>query len=156
MDVLAYTDGKRHHTTTPIARKVGDDYVLDIVLRDNQTSAEFPDGIFHPHQDVQHIKKENIGLIEVMGRAILPARLKTELAEVGKYLLDQPNQMVAMHQAWADQLKATNTITADNVTTVIDTAVGNVFARVLADAGVFKWDDAGEAAFDRFVAAMHD
>ena len=156
VDVRAYTDGTRHHTTTPIARKVGDDYVLDIVLRDNQTSAEFPDGIFHPHQDVQHIKKENIGLIEVMGRAILPARLKTELAEVGKYLLDQPNQMVAMHQVWADQLKATNTITADNVTTVIDTAVGNVFARVLADAGVFKWDDAGEAAFDRFVAAMHD
>lgn len=156
VDVRAYTDGTRHHTTTPIARKVGDDYVLDIVLRDNQTSAEFPDGIFHPHQDVQHIKKENIGLIEVMGRAILPARLKTELAEVGKYLLDQPNQMVAMHQAWAGQLKATNTITADNVTTVIDTAVGNVFARVLADAGVFKWDDAGEAAFDRFVAAMHD
>ena len=103
VDVRAYTDGTRHHTTTPIARKVGDDYVLDIVLRDNQTSAEFPDGIFHPHQDVQHIKKENIGLIEVMGRAILPARLKTELAEVGKYLLDQPNQMVAMHQVWADQ-----------------------------------------------------
>lgn len=156
VDVRAYTDGIRHHTTTPIARKVGDDYVLDIVLRDNQTSAEFPDGIFHPHQDVQHIKKENIGLIEVMGRAILPARLKTELAEVSKYLLDQPNQMVAMHQAWADQLKATNAITADNVTTVIDTAVGNVFARVLADAGVFKWDATGEAAFDRFVAAMHE
>lgn len=156
VDVRAYTDGTRHHTTTPIARKVGDDYVLDIVLRDNQTSAEFPDGIFHPHQDVQHIKKENIGLIEVMGRAILPARLKTELAEVGKYLLDQPNEMVPMHQAWADQLKADNTITADNVTTVIDKAVGNVFARVLADAGVFKWDDQGEAAFDRFIATLKD
>ncbi|RMW42330.1 UDP-glucose--hexose-1-phosphate uridylyltransferase [Lactiplantibacillus pentosus] len=156
VDVRAYTDGTRHHTTTPIARKVGDDYVLDIVLRDNQTSAEFPDGIFHPHQDVQHIKKENIGLIEVMGRAILPARLKTELAEVGKYLLDQPNEMVPMHQAWADQLKADNTITADNVTTVIDKAVGNVFARVLADAGVFKWDDQGEAAFDRFIVTLKD
>ncbi|MGA3272197.1 UDP-glucose--hexose-1-phosphate uridylyltransferase [Lactiplantibacillus pentosus] len=156
VDVRAYTDGTRHHTTTPIARKVGDDYVLDIVLRDNQTSAESPDGIFHPHQDVQHIKKENIGLIEVMGRAILPARLKTELAEVGKYLLDQPNEMVPMHQAWADQLKADNTITADNVTTVIDKAVGNVFARVLADAGVFKWDDQGEAAFDRFIATLKD
>ncbi|MCE6030289.1 UDP-glucose--hexose-1-phosphate uridylyltransferase [Lactiplantibacillus pentosus] len=156
VDVRAYTDGTRHHTTTPIARKVGDDYVLDIVLRDNQTSAEFPDGIFHPHQDVQHIKKENIGLIEVMGRAILPARLKTELAEVGKYLLDQPNEMVPMHQAWADQLKADNMITADNVTTVIDKAVGNVFARVLADAGVFKWDDQGEAAFDRFIATLKD
>ncbi|WP_368823950.1 UDP-glucose--hexose-1-phosphate uridylyltransferase [Lactiplantibacillus pentosus] len=156
VDVRAYTDGTRHHTTTPIARKVGDNYVLDIVLRDNQTSAEFPDGIFHPHQDVQHIKKENIGLIEVMGRAILPARLKTELAEVGKYLLDQPNEMVPMHQAWADQLKTDNTITADNVTTVIDKAVGNVFARVLADAGVFKWDDQGEAAFDRFIATLKD
>jgi UDPglucose--hexose-1-phosphate uridylyltransferase len=78
------------------------------------------------------------------------------LAEVGKYLLDQPNEMVPMHQAWADQLKADNTITADNVTTVIDKAVGNVFARVLADAGVFKWDDQGEAAFDRFIATLKD
>ncbi|WP_047998518.1 UDP-glucose--hexose-1-phosphate uridylyltransferase [Lactiplantibacillus herbarum] len=155
VDVRAYTDGTRHHTTTPIARKVGDDYVMDIVLRDNQTSAEFPDGIFHPHQDVQHIKKENIGLIEVMGRAILPARLKTELAEVAKYMLDQPNEMVAMHQPWADQLKASQEITEANATQVVHTAVGNVFARVLADAGVFKWDAAGEAAFDRFVATIN-
>lgn len=155
VEVRAFTDGTRHHTTTPIAYKDGENYVLDVVLRDNQTSAEFPDGIFHPHQDVQHIKKENIGLIEVMGRAILPARLKTELVEVEKYLLGQTNQMAGMHQAWADQLKATNSITAENVTAVVNAAVGNVFARVLADAGVFKWDDAGEAAFARFISAIN-
>ena len=155
VDVRAFTDGTRHHTTTPIAYKDGENYVLDVVLRDNQTSAEFPDGIFHPHQDVQHIKKENIGLIEVMGRAILPARLKTELVEVEKYLLGQTNQMAGMHQAWADQLKSTNSITAENVTAVVNAAVGNVFARVLADAGVFKWNDAGEAAFARFISAIN-
>lgn len=154
VDVRAYTDNVRHHTTTPIARKVGANYVLDLVLRDNQTSKEFPDGIFHPHQDVQHIKKENIGLIEVMGRAILPARLKTELHEVEKYLLDQPNEMVKMHQAWADQIKASHQLTSANVTAIVDAEVGKVFARVLADAGVFKWDATGEAAFDRFVTAV--
>ena len=154
VDVRAYTDGTRHHTTTPIAYKDGENYVLDVVLRDNQTSAAFPDGIFHPHQDVQHIKKENIGLIEVMGRAILPARLKTELVEVEKYLLNQDNQMAEMHKTWADQLKETKSITPANVTEVVNTAVGNVFARVLADAGVFKWDEAGKAAFARFISAV--
>lgn len=154
VDVRAYTGTTRHHTTTPIARKVGDQYVLDLVLRDNQTSANFPDGIFHPHQDVQHIKKENIGLIEVMGRAILPARLKTELAEVAKYLLGRHNHMVAMHQPWADALRQRYHFNDDNVTQILDREVGLVFARVLADAGVFKWNDAGLAAFDRFVAAV--
>ncbi|MFC6200622.1 UDP-glucose--hexose-1-phosphate uridylyltransferase [Lactiplantibacillus nangangensis] len=154
VDVRAYTDNVRHHTTTPIARKVGDDYVLDLVLRDNQTSAQYPDGIFHPHQDVQHIKKENIGLIEVMGRAILPARLKTELHEVANYVLGRHNQMVAMHQPWADALKNKYDFTEANVTEIIDREVGQVFARVLADAGVFKWDATGEAAFDRFVATV--
>ncbi|EFA27091.1 UTP--hexose-1-phosphate uridylyltransferase [Pediococcus acidilactici 7_4] len=154
VDVRAYTDGTRHHTTTPITYKDGENYVMDVVLRDNQTSAAFPDGIFHPHQDVQHIKKENIGLIEVMGRAILPARLKTELVEVEKYLLNQDNQMAEMHKTWADQLKETKSITPANVTEVVNTAVGNVFARVLADAGVFKWDEAGKAAFARFISAV--
>lgn len=154
VDVRAYTAQVRHHTTTPIVRKVGNQYVLDLVLRDNQTSTKYPDGIFHPHQDVQHIKKENIGLIEVMGRAILPARLKTELHEVANYLLGRHNQMVTMHQPWADALKAKYDFTADNVTEIVDREVGQVFARVLADAGVFKWDAAGEAAFDRFVVAV--
>jgi UDPglucose--hexose-1-phosphate uridylyltransferase len=148
-------DGTPHHTVTPIARRVGDDYQLDIVLRDNQTSAEYPDGIFHPHQDVQHIKRENIGLIEVMGLAILPARLKDELAEVRKYLLGEPNQMAPMHAAWADELKARYTWNKDNVETQLQRAVGLVFARVLEDAGVFKRDEAGKAAFGRFVAALN-
>ncbi|MBT9672088.1 UDP-glucose--hexose-1-phosphate uridylyltransferase [Secundilactobacillus kimchicus] len=151
VDVRAYTGEVRHHTVTPIAYRQSDQYVLDIVLRDNQTSAEFPDGIFHPHPDVQHIKKENIGLIEVMGRAILPARLKTEMQEVKKYLLGQTNEMADYHREWADALKATTPITADNVDDVINQALGDVFARVLTDAGVFKRDAQGQHAFDRFI-----
>ncbi|KRN07042.1 UDP-glucose--hexose-1-phosphate uridylyltransferase [Liquorilactobacillus sucicola DSM 21376 = JCM 15457] len=154
VDVRAYTAGERHHTTTPIAYRLGDKYVLDIVLRDNQTSTEFPDGIFHPHQDVQHIKKENIGLIEVMGRAILPARLKNELQEVAKYLLGYHNQIVASHRKWADDLKVKYDFNDENVTEIIDHEVGKVFARVLADAGVFKWDEAGAAAFDQFLTVV--
>ncbi|WP_407890175.1 UDP-glucose--hexose-1-phosphate uridylyltransferase [Levilactobacillus sp. N40-8-2] len=152
--VRAYTDGTRHHTITPIAYRDGADYVLDLVLRDNQTSAQYPDGVFHPHQDVQHIKRENIGLIEVMGRAILPARLKAEMAEVSKYLLDQPNQIAPMHQVWADGLKQAKSITAANVTAVVHQAIGNTFARVLADAGVFKRDAQGQAALDKFIAQI--
>lgn len=154
VDVRAYTDGERHHTVTPIAYRKGDKFVLDIVLRDNQTSKQYPDGIFHPHQDVQHIKKENIGLIEVMGRAILPARLKTEMQDVKKYVLDQPNEMKDYHKAWADDLKANNDFTADNADQLIDQAIGKVFARVLQDAGVFKQTADGEAAFDRFIGQL--
>ncbi|KRN23367.1 UDP-glucose--hexose-1-phosphate uridylyltransferase [Lacticaseibacillus camelliae] len=154
VDVRAQTAGERHHTVTPIATRDGDVFRLDLVLRDNQTSSEFPDGIFHPHQDVQHIKRENIGLIEVMGLAILPARLKTELVEVKKYLLDQPNQIAASHKPWADHLKEQQTWTPANADAQLDDAVGHVFARVLEDAGVFKRDAAGRAAFGRFVKAL--
>ncbi|MHA3066236.1 UDP-glucose--hexose-1-phosphate uridylyltransferase [Lacticaseibacillus saniviri] len=154
VDVRAFTDATPHHTVTPIARRVGDDYQIDLVLRDNQTSAEFPDGIFHPHPDVQHIKKENIGLIEVMGLAILPARLQTELQEVRHFLLSEPNQMLAMHLPWAESLQRPG-ITADNVEQVIDAAVGQVFLRVLEDAGVFKRNDVGQAAFDRFTQSLN-
>lgn len=154
VDVRAYTGDTRHHTITPIAYRDGDDYVLDLVLRDNQTSKQYPDGIFHPHQDVQHIKKENIGLIEVMGRAILPARLKAEMAEVTKYLLDQPNKIADMHKAWADEIKQNHQLTPENVTEVLHQEIGNVFARVLADAGVFKRDATGQAALDKFIAQI--
>ncbi|MGX6429152.1 UDP-glucose--hexose-1-phosphate uridylyltransferase [Levilactobacillus yonginensis] len=154
VDVRAYTGDTRHHTITPIAYRDGDDYVLDLVLRDNQTSDKYPDGIFHPHQDVQHIKKENIGLIEVMGRAILPARLKSEMAEVTKYLIDQPNNIADMHKAWADKIKQDHQLTSENVTEVLHQEIGNVFARVLADAGVFKRDAAGQAALDKFIAQI--
>ncbi|HAT55154.1 MAG TPA: galactose-1-phosphate uridylyltransferase [Lactobacillus sp.] len=154
VSVKAYDGDTRHHTVTPIAYRDGDKFVLDIVLRDNQTSDEYPDGIFHPHQDVQHIKKENIGLIEVMGRAILPARLKTEMQEVQKFLLDQPNDMAEYHRSWAEALKQDNTITPENVETIVDGAIGKVFGRVLEDAGVFKWNDAGRAAQKRFIEAL--
>ena len=134
-----------------IARKQGEMFELDLVLRDNQTSAQYPDGIFHPHQDVQHIKKENIGLIEVMGLAILPPRLKDELKEVEKYLLAQPNQVAAYHQKWAAELKEKYPdINEQNVAQIVQTEVGKVFARVLEDAGVFKRDDVGQAAFYKF------
>lgn len=150
-------DGTPHHTITPIARQLTDGtYQLDLVLRDNQTSAQYPDGIFHPHQDVQHIKRENIGLIEVMGLAILPARLLTELQEVQKYLLGQTNEIAAYHLAWADEIhtKYGEDLTTDNVEQIVRTEVGHVFARVLADAGVFKRTTNGQAAFDQFIQTV--
>ncbi|AZZ61071.1 UDP-glucose--hexose-1-phosphate uridylyltransferase [Oenococcus sp. UCMA 16435] len=156
VDVRAYTNGVRHHTVTPIVHFENGKYIFDVVLRDNQTSVKYPDGIFHPHQDVQHIKKENIGLIEVMGRAILPARLKNELKEVASYLLQQPNQMAAYHREWADQLKKQYNFTKDNVNSILDKEVGLTFSRVLEDAGVFKWDQQGQAAFNRFIESLHN
>lgn len=152
VQIKSETDGTPHHTITPIARKRGDVYELDLVLRDNQTSEEFPDGIYHPHPDVQHIKKENIGLIEVMGLAILPPRLKAELAEVKKYLLGQDSQVAAYHQPWADRLKAEHPdVTEERAEEIIRASVGQIFARVLEDAGVYKRTPEGQAAFMRFV-----
>lgn len=152
VQIKAATDGTPHHTITPIARKKGDVYELDLVLRDNQTSEEFPDGIYHPHPDVQHIKKENIGLIEVMGLAILPPRLKAELEEVQNYLLGKDSQVAVYHQAWADQLKAQHPqVTEDQVEEIIRQSVGQIFARVLEDAGVYKRTPEGQAAFMRFI-----
>ncbi|HEM5138816.1 TPA: UDP-glucose--hexose-1-phosphate uridylyltransferase [Streptococcus suis] len=152
VQIKAETDGTPHHTITPIARKRGDLYELDLVLRDNQTSEEFPDGIYHPHPDVQHIKKENIGLIEVMGLAILPPRLKAELAEVEKFLLGQASQVADYHQPWADRLKAEHPdVTEERAEEIIRASVGQIFARVLEDAGVYKRTPEGQAAFLRFV-----
>lgn len=152
VQIKAATDGIPHHTITPIARKKGNVYELDLVLRDNQTSEEFPDGIYHPHPDVQHIKKENIGLIEVMGLAILPPRLKAELEEVQNYLLGKDSQVATYHQDWADQLKAQHPqVTEDQVEEVVRQSVGQIFARVLEDAGVYKRTPEGQAAFMRFL-----
>lgn len=152
VQIKAETDGTPHHTITPIARKRGDLYELDLVLRDNQTSEEFPDGIYHPHPDVQHIKKENIGLIEVMGLAILPPRLKAELAEVEKFLLGQASQVADYHQPWAESLKTAHPdVTEETVEQVVRESVGQIFARVLEDAGVYKRTPEGQAAFLCFV-----
>lgn len=153
--ILAYSNGQVHHTITPIARRKGDLFELDLVLRDNQTSVEFPDGIYHPHQDVQHIKKENIGLIEVMGLAILPPRLKEELAVVADYLLGKVDAVADYHQEWADDLKAAHPeVTEATVASTVQTAVGQVFSRVLEDAGVYKRTEEGQAAFMRFVDSI--
>lgn len=152
LDIVAKTGDEPHHTVTPIARRRGQLFELDLVLRDNHTSVEHPDGVYHPHKDVQHIKKENIGLIEVMGLAILPPRLKNELKEVEKYLLNQYNEVATYHKAWADRLKKDHPeVTVATVTRIVQQAVGQVFARVLEDAGVYKRDAAGKAGFRRFV-----
>ena len=152
VNVKAFDGDVLHHTITPIARMKNGNYELDLVLRDNQTSEEYPDGIFHPHKDVQHIKKENIGLIEVMGLAILPPRLKDELAEVGKHILGTSNEMKEYHRVWADEIKQNHPeATAENITEIVNQETGRDFARVLEDAGVYKRNKQGQEAFMRFV-----
>lgn len=152
VNVKAFDGDVLHHTITPIARMKNGNYELDLVLRDNQTSEEYPDGIFHPHKDVQHIKKENIGLIEVMGLAILPPRLKDELAEVGKHILGTSNEMKEYHRVWADEIKQNHPeATAENITEIVNQETGRVFAKVLEDAGVYKRNKQGQEAFMRFV-----
>lgn len=153
VQVLAESNGTPHHTITPIARKRDGQFELDLVLRDNQTSPEHPDGIYHPHKDVQHIKKENIGLIEVMGLAILPPRLKVELEQVAAYLVGEDVRVADYHKKWADELKESNSDLTDKAQAleIVQESVGNIFARVLEDAGVYKQTEEGQAAFMRFV-----
>ena len=152
--VYAETDGEKHNTITPIARRRGEDFELDLVLRNNLTTPEYPLGLFHPHQELHHIKKENIGLIEVMGLAVLPARLKTELKELEDTLVSggdlYATPTLASHAAWAEELKARHSFTADNAEEILRQEVGVVFMKVLEHAGVFKRDEAGRAAFLRF------
>lgn len=153
VQVLAESNGTPHHTITPIARKRDGQFELDLVLRDNQTSPEHPDGIYHPHKDVQHIKKENIGLIEVMGLAILPPRLKEEVEQVAAYLVGEDVSVADYHQAWADELKESHPGLTDKVQAleIVQESVGKIFARVLEDAGVYKQTEEGQAAFMSFV-----
>ena len=153
VQVLAESDGTPHHTITPIARKRDGQFELDLVLRDNQTSPEYPDGIYHPHKDVQHIKKENIGLIEVMGLAILPPRLKEEVEQVAAYLVGEDVSVADYHQEWADELKDSHPdlTDKDQALEIVQESVGKIFARVLEDAGVYKQTEEGQAAFMRFV-----
>ena len=154
-DIIAATGEVPHHTITPIARVVDGQFEMDLVLRDNHTSELHPDGVYHPHKDVQHIKKENIGLIEVMGLAILPPRLKTELEEVEKYLLGKENAIADYHLEWADQLKEKYpNVKEEEVNSVVQHEVGQVFAGVLEDAGVYKNTPFGHEAFMRFVKSV--
>ena len=153
VQVLAESNGTPHHTITPIARKRDGQFELDLVLRDNQTSPEHPDGIYHPHKDVQHIKKENIGLIEVMGLAILPPRLKEEVEQVAAYLVGEDVLVADYHKEWADELKDSHPdlTDKDQALEIVQESVGKIFARVLEDAGVYKQTEEGQAAFMRFV-----
>ena len=156
--VLAETDGVPHNTITPIARRRGADYELDLVLRCNITTPELPLGVFHPHPELHHIKKENIGLIEVMGLAVLPARLKKELEGVRTEILTgadlRQDETLGKHADWVDELRQRYDFTPENTEDILRQEVGAVFTRVLEDAGVFKRNDAGQRAFGRFLASI--
>ena len=154
LNIKAFDGQARHHTVTPIMHREGDKFVLDLVLRDNNTNNEYPLGIFHPHKKLWHIKKENIGLIEVMGRAILPARLKDELNEVKKFWLGAENKIADSHLPWAKEVQSRINLTADNVDEVMEQELANVFANVLENAGVFKDEAAGNEGWQRFVDAL--
>ena len=155
-DILAESAGVRHNAVTLIARRVGEAYELDVVLRNNRTTDEFPDGIFHPHPDVQHIKKENIGLIEVLGLAILPPRLETELGEVADYLLGKTDAVACYNREWAEELKQQGPFEEESVMERIHEAVGEKFLRVIEDAGVYKQTPEGQAGFDRFLRTLEN
>ncbi len=156
--VLAETDGEPHNTITPIARMRKGQFELDLVLRNNITTAEYPLGVYHPHQELHHIKKENIGLIEVMGLAVLPARLKDELHGVAQALVRgddlRQDETLRKHADWADELKTRYTFTADNAEELLRREGGAVFATVLEHAGVFKRTPEGQEAFLRFIRSV--
>lgn len=159
--IFAETDGEPHNTITPIARRNGDMYELDLVLRNNITTEEHPLGVYHPHAELHHIKKENIGLIEVMGLAVLPARLKNEMQQLADVLVTKgvsavrSDPALEKHADWAEEFCSRRTVNADNVHEVIRDEIGKVFAKVLEHAGVYKRTPEGEAAFDRFVEYLN-
>ena len=159
--IFAETDGEPHNTITPIARRNGDMYELDLVLRNNITTEEHPLGVYHPHAELHHIKKENIGLIEVMGLAVLPARLKNEMQQLADVLVTKgvsavrSDPVLEKHADWAEEFCSRRTVNADNVHEVIRDEIGKVFAKVLEHAGVYKRTPEGETAFDRFVEYLN-
>ena len=157
--IFAETDGEPHNTITPIARKVGDVFELDLTLRNNITSPEHPLGVYHPHAENHHIKKENIGLIEVMGLAVLPARLREELELLKEYILEKKdissNEKIKKHADWvAEFLPQYASVTEENITEILQAEVGKVFVKVLEDAGVYKCTPEGRAAFMRFLNTL--
>ena len=157
--VVAFSDGEPHNTITPIARRRGKNYELDLVLRCNITTEEHPLGVFHPHADKHHIKKENIGLIEVMGLAVLPSRLKQELQDLADAIAAgkdiAADETLSKHSVWVEELKGRYTFTEENAHEILLQETGKVFAGVLEDAGVYKCDEAGRAAFGKFVDAVN-
>ena len=157
--IYAYTDGVSHNTITPIARKNGEVYELDLVLRNNCTTEEYPYGIFHPHEEFHHIKKENIGLIEVMGLAILPARLKHEMEKVKEMVLNNQDigldEEISKHRDWVyDFLKKYDVINAENIDEILKNEIEVVFEKILENAGVFKRTEEGKKSFDKFIESF--
>ena len=156
--IYAETDGTPHNTITPIARFRNGKYELDLVLRNNITTPACPDGLYHPHPEYHHIKKENIGLIEVMGLAVLPARLKTELELLRDALLHgtdiAADERIAKHKDWAMEIAAKNALTAENCMDILQQEVGKVFAAILEQCGVFDRNEAGKAQFLRFLSSI--
>lgn len=153
------TEGEKHSTITPIVRRRQKGYEMDLVLRNNITTKEHPLGVYHPHSEKHHIKKENIGLIEVMGLAVLPARLLGEIAEIKKAILDgkdiAENERISAHKAWVDEILANRgALNLENIDSVLEEEVGKVFCGVLEDAGVFKRTEDGRKYFDKFIATL--
>ena len=157
--ILAETDGEPHNTITPIARKCGNVFELDLVLRNNLTTEERPMGLYHPRDAYHHIKKENIGLIEVMGLAVLPARLKTEMELLADAMVNgksiRENEILAKHAEWAEEIQTAHSeLNSENVMEILKEEIGKVFVHVLEDAGVYKCTEEGREAFLRFVHAL--
>ena len=157
--IFAETDGEKHNTITPIARLRGDEYELDLVLRNNITTEEHPLGVYHPHAELHHIKKENIGLIEVMGLAVLPSRLKAEIAQLSDAILSgkdlESDETLAKHAAWVKAfLPKYKKVTKENITEILQNEIGSVFSQVLEHAGVYKRTEEGKAAFMKFVNSL--
>ncbi len=157
--IFAETHGQPHNTITPIARKRGELYELDLTLRNNITTEEHPLGVYHPHANLHHIKKENIGLIEVMGLAVLPARLKGELELLKEYILEgkdiRSNESIEKHADWVEEfLPRYSEVNAENIEEILQKEVGKVFCQVLEDAGVYKYTPEGLEAFHRFIDSL--
>ena len=157
--IFAETEGEPHNTLTPIARKNGQFFELDLVLRNNITTEEFPLGVYHPHQELHHIKKENIGLIEVMGLAVLPSRLREELSLLGEYIVEGKdiggNETITKHEEWVKEfLPKYDKVTNENVQDILKAEVGLVFERVLEDSGVYKCTQEGRRLFEKFLKSV--
>ncbi len=157
--IFAQTNGEPHNTITPIARKTGEVFELDLALRNNITTEECPLGVYHPHSNLHHIKKENIGLIEVMGLAVLPARLKDEMQALAKAILEKQeirsDEMLQKHADWVEEfLPKYDNISENNIMNILKEEIGIVFTQVLEDAGVYKCTPEGRQGFAKFVNSL--
>jgi UDPglucose--hexose-1-phosphate uridylyltransferase len=153
--IFAETDGTPHNTITPIARFRNGKFEIDLVLRNNITTEEYPDGVYHPHPQHHHIKKENIGLIEVMGLAVLPSRLKTEMAILKDAMVSgadiSADERIAKHTEWANEIMANNQVTAENCEEILQNEIGKVFADILGQCGVYDRNEDGKKQFLKFI-----